>query len=263
MSKHFFEWFKLNIGSCLSWAITFSWLIFIYFKIHNGVLPEDLNEFGDFIAGAFAPLAFFWLVRGFYQQGKGLKQNSEALTLQADELSNSTKALNAQLEEQRNLLRVTKDQIKLNVEQNSFDQFYEKKQLQPFFHISQLRVHEQRRINDESPYLQIIFNLRNSRAICRSVWFAYVLRNDLDAQQLFDHNGFDIFKNNFDDYQIELNLLNSLEFDKDNNCSLCIVINYMDAVDQSQHQSLNLYLERKDEGQIVYGYHVWGEQTLY
>lgn len=93
------KWFKKNIGSCLSWAITFAWLIFIYFKIHNGILPTNLNEFGDFIAGAFAPLAFFWLVRGFYQQGKGLEQNSEALRLQAEELQKSTEALNLQVVE--------------------------------------------------------------------------------------------------------------------------------------------------------------------
>lgn len=101
MSKDFFKWFKLNIGSCLSWAITFAWLIFIYFKIHNGILPTNLNEFGDFIAGAFAPLAFFWLVRGFYQQGKGLEQNSKALRLQADELKKTTEALDLQVKEMR------------------------------------------------------------------------------------------------------------------------------------------------------------------
>lgn len=101
MSKDFFKWFKLNIGSCLPWAITFAWLIFIYFKIHNGILPTNLNEFGDFIAGAFAPLAFFWLVRGFYQQGKGLEQNSKALKLQADEIKKTTDALDLQVKEMR------------------------------------------------------------------------------------------------------------------------------------------------------------------
>lgn len=95
------RWFKKYLGSCLSWAITVAWLIFIYFKIHNGILPTDLNEFGDFIAGAFAPLAFFWLVRGFYQQGKGLEQNSEALKLQATELEKTTKALELQVQEMK------------------------------------------------------------------------------------------------------------------------------------------------------------------
>ena len=97
MNQNLIKWIKENIGSCLSWAITIGWLIFIYFKIHNGVLPKDLNEFGNFIAGAFAPLAFFWLVRGFYQQGKGLEQNSEALRMQAVELQKTSTALNLQI----------------------------------------------------------------------------------------------------------------------------------------------------------------------
>jgi len=95
------RWFKKYLGSCLSWAITVAWLIFIYFKIHNRILPTDLNEFGDFIAGAFAPLAFFWLVRGFYQQGKGLEQNSDALKMQATELEKTTKALEFQIQEMK------------------------------------------------------------------------------------------------------------------------------------------------------------------
>lgn len=40
-----------------------------------------LNEKGDVLAGIFAPLAFLWLVYGYYQQGQELK-------LQAQELSN-------------------------------------------------------------------------------------------------------------------------------------------------------------------------------
>lgn len=79
-----FQFVTNNFGSCLSWAVTIAWLMFIYCKIHQGVLPKDLNEFGDFIAGAFAPLAFFWLVRGYYQQGSELQA-------QAIELKNSVK----------------------------------------------------------------------------------------------------------------------------------------------------------------------------
>lgn len=103
MSKYddFKIWLKKNLDSCLSWAITFGWLIFIYLKIHNGILPTDLNEFGDFIAGVFAPLAFFWLVRGFYQQGKGLEQNSEALKMQSIELKKTTEALELQVQEMK------------------------------------------------------------------------------------------------------------------------------------------------------------------
>ena len=100
-----YKFIKVNFVSCLSWAITIAWLIFIFIKIRSGKLPYNLNEFGDFIAGAFAPLAFFWLVRGYYQQGKELQQNTEALNLQAQELQNS-------VQEQKNLFTLQQDEIK-------------------------------------------------------------------------------------------------------------------------------------------------------
>lgn len=37
------------------------------------------NELGDFLAGITGPLAFFWLVFGYHQQGKALKIQSEEL----------------------------------------------------------------------------------------------------------------------------------------------------------------------------------------
>jgi hypothetical protein len=55
----------------------------------NLSLMQSWNEFGDFLAGAFSPVAFLWLVLGFIQQQKELQQNTEALKLQADELKNS------------------------------------------------------------------------------------------------------------------------------------------------------------------------------
>lgn len=47
------------------------------------------NEFGDFLAGAFSPVAFLWLVLGYLQQQRELQQNTKALELQAEELRNS------------------------------------------------------------------------------------------------------------------------------------------------------------------------------
>lgn len=66
----------------------------------------DLNEKGDFLAGIFSPLAFLWLVYGYLQQGQELKQNTEALRLQAVELKNSV----AQQTEQ---VRLTTEQLSL------------------------------------------------------------------------------------------------------------------------------------------------------
>ncbi|VVP56586.1 hypothetical protein [Pseudomonas fluorescens] len=49
----------------------------------------ELNALGDFLAGAFGPVAFLWLVLGYIQQGQELRQGTEALILQAKELKNS------------------------------------------------------------------------------------------------------------------------------------------------------------------------------
>lgn len=66
------------------------------------LLAMKPSEFGDFLAGVFGPLAIFWLVCGYLQQGVELQQNTQALKLQADELKHSTRALEYQVEELKN-----------------------------------------------------------------------------------------------------------------------------------------------------------------
>lgn len=68
-----------------------------------------LNELGDFLAGVFGPIAIFWLILGYFQQGIGLKQNSDALELQATELANS-------VQQQKELVEVTREQLKTEME---------------------------------------------------------------------------------------------------------------------------------------------------
>lgn len=62
------------------------------------------NELGDFLAGAFSPVAFLWLVLGYMQQQKELKQNTQALMLQAEELKGS-------VEQASNMVELTRDQL--------------------------------------------------------------------------------------------------------------------------------------------------------
>lgn len=69
------------------------------------LLASPPNEFGDFLAGAFAPLAFLWLAltvwlqsRELRLQRKELQQNGEALLLQAEELRYSVEQLRKQTE---------------------------------------------------------------------------------------------------------------------------------------------------------------------
>lgn len=77
-----------------------------------------LNELGDFLAGAFGPIAFLWLVLGFLQQGRELKLSSDALRLQADELRNSVaqqtimaQAAMLQIESQRAALKIQQEEV--------------------------------------------------------------------------------------------------------------------------------------------------------
>ena len=67
------------------------------------------NEFGDLMAGVFAPLAFLWLVLGFFQQGEELKASVSALELQGREL-------NASAEQQRELVKVTREKMEKDLE---------------------------------------------------------------------------------------------------------------------------------------------------
>lgn len=50
------------------------------------VAGMSLNEWGDFVAGAFAPVALLWLVIGYYQHGEELRFNTRALHAQQVEL---------------------------------------------------------------------------------------------------------------------------------------------------------------------------------
>lgn len=78
----------VEIGS----AVTLTYLVGITVLTWGriGTLGDmPLNEVGDFLAGAFGPVAFLWLVLGFLQQGDELRQGTEALKLQATELKNS------------------------------------------------------------------------------------------------------------------------------------------------------------------------------
>ncbi|WP_421701413.1 hypothetical protein [Aliiroseovarius sp.] len=68
----------------------------------------ELNELGDFLAGAFGPLAIFWLVLGFFQQGEELRNSVKTLELQAKELASS-------VEQQKAMVGITEQQLKLDI----------------------------------------------------------------------------------------------------------------------------------------------------
>ena len=73
------------------------------------LLNIEANILGDFLAGAFGPPAFLWLVLGFFLQRRELQQSTEALRLQAEELR-------ASVEQQRSLVEVSRQQFQAEKE---------------------------------------------------------------------------------------------------------------------------------------------------
>lgn len=83
------HWLQRNWLFMAGGGLTLVYLIWFFCSYETPFEKLELHEKGDFLAGLFAPLAFFWLVLGFIQQGQELK-------LQIKELNESVKAQNAQ-----------------------------------------------------------------------------------------------------------------------------------------------------------------------
>lgn len=89
-------------------------------------LPKGLNEWGDFFAGFFSPVAFLWLVIGYLQQGEELRNSNAALKLQADELK-------ASVQQQIEMVKISGEQLRHEKEKYQYQ--IEEKDLatQPIF----------------------------------------------------------------------------------------------------------------------------------
>jgi hypothetical protein len=99
--------------------------ILIFFKFED-FLSLKLNELGDFSAGAFAPIAFFWLIIGYFQQGKELKLNRGALTAQVVELRQT-------VEQQKVMAEAATESLRISVKQFAEAAKAESRRWQPIF----------------------------------------------------------------------------------------------------------------------------------
>lgn len=97
---------KLRKRGIVATAIYMALVIAISVCRRSEFSGMQLNAIGDFIAGILSPLALFWLVLGFIQQGMELQQNTTALRQQAGELKNS-------VEQQKQLVVAAQEQLKI------------------------------------------------------------------------------------------------------------------------------------------------------
>jgi hypothetical protein len=86
------------------------------------------NEWGDFLAGTFGPVAFLWLVLGYFQQGDELRYSAEALWLQGEELKNS-------VEQQKALVEATREQVTFEKQNLESERAEFHKRSQPIFFV--------------------------------------------------------------------------------------------------------------------------------
>jgi len=75
-------------------AATAVWLVLGFLYISNTIgwrefAAQNAPSLGNFLEGAFAPLAFLWLVVGFFLQQRQLNENTEAVRMQYLEMRRS------------------------------------------------------------------------------------------------------------------------------------------------------------------------------
>jgi hypothetical protein len=65
-----------SVGTILTALYVIVWA-FVVLMTWPDVKRLELNQWGDFFAGAMAPLALLWLVLGYFQQSEELRQNTD------------------------------------------------------------------------------------------------------------------------------------------------------------------------------------------
>lgn len=105
------RWFNRTGIGLLFTGLYIAALVTLIFKRGGEVADLRLNELGDVAAGAFGPLAMVWLVLGYLQQGDELKQNTEALRLQAQELANAVQQQQQLVEQGRLQIEAEKSKV--------------------------------------------------------------------------------------------------------------------------------------------------------
>lgn len=119
------RWSKTVVGLCATAAYlaALATYMVVYQKGMSSMPPY---EFGEFLAGAFSPLAFFWLVLGFFQQGEELRYSADALWLQGEELRHS-------VQQQRRLVSAQEAQLTFDRDVLEFDRTEMRRQAKPAF----------------------------------------------------------------------------------------------------------------------------------
>ena len=112
--RAFLDWIKPEKNKLKSFAKKITKTYFITISIIFLILlpfldlPKSYNELGDFLAGIFSPVAFFWLVIGYLMQHEELQLNRKSLNQQMKEFSKSVKISDENLKLQKKIYEENK-----------------------------------------------------------------------------------------------------------------------------------------------------------
>ncbi|MDH1068476.1 hypothetical protein N5B96_03045 [Acinetobacter johnsonii] len=176
------DFIKQNMSSVINWLLTLGWMaIVFYLWQYSGIKkPDELNAVGDFLAGVFAPLAFFWLVRGYYQQGEELRQNTQALKMQSDELANSVL-------QQQHIVALTREELEITKKELERQRKLRKSHALPIFHFLEGTIHFSPHLTTFPEFIELQFKFYNSKTIARNVMF-----HSMGEDFIFKKNNYEI-----------------------------------------------------------------------
>jgi len=108
----------LVIALCVTvlYLLGLLWLLGPY-ELYQGVLELNPNEFGDFLAGVFAPVAFLWLATAVLIQAQELSAQREELAQTRLEVRQNREVAMAQAEEARKTSEYIGQQTAILIEQ--------------------------------------------------------------------------------------------------------------------------------------------------
>lgn len=114
---------RLSWFGIVATLVYFSLLLSIIYPSRKAFYVLEPNAWGDFMAGTLGPVALFWLVLGYFQQGTELQNSIATLKLQASELNSSVSQQRRLAEATQAQLRQEKEhfeqQIQFSLERNS------------------------------------------------------------------------------------------------------------------------------------------------
>lgn len=83
-------------------AATGIWITIVaVVAVLKSIWTLEANAIGDFVAGAFAPVAFGWLILGYLRQGHELKLQAAELALMRSEVASQTEVFRETLAQER------------------------------------------------------------------------------------------------------------------------------------------------------------------